>query len=130
MKPSKPVGQALPPKSRIISTMAVCVSLTNGCDRPADRHGLVRLTSVGKPISHGGLRIEWSQRGIAKTVDAWHSTNSGVNGIGYRFETLERRDRLGSALFGNRGTAWTPAQSVAIVCSTTRAWSGRSGTTP
>ena len=34
------------------------------------------------------------------------------------------------ALFGNRGTACTPAQSVAIVCSTTRAWSGKSGTTP
>ena len=37
---------------------------------------------------------------------------------------------LGIALFGNRGTAWTPAQSVAIVCSTTRVWSCRSGTTP
>jgi hypothetical protein len=43
---------------------------------------------------------------------------------------LDRPDRLESALFGNRGTTWTPAQSVAIVCSTTRDWSGRSGTTP
>jgi len=34
------------------------------------------------------------------------------------------------ALFGNRGTALTPAQSVAIVCSTTRVWSDNPGTTP
>ena len=48
----------------------------------------------------------------------------------YCFEARDRADRLVIVLFGNRGTALTPAQSVAIVCSTTRVWSGKSGTTP
>src|SRR5580704_704123 len=56
--------------------------------------------------------------------------DSQVDRSCYCFKARDRPDRLVIALFGNRGTAWTPAQSVAIVCSTTRVWSGKSGTTP
>jgi hypothetical protein len=40
------------------------------------------------------------------------------------FEALNRPDRFVIVLFGKFGTAWTPAQSVAIVCSITKPLSG------
>src|SRR5271169_4702573 len=58
------------------------------------------------------------------------SNSSEVDRSCYSFEALGRLDRLEIALFGNRGTASTPAQSVAIVCSITRVWSDNPGTTP
>lgn len=46
---------------------------------------------------------------------------SGTGNLFYAGAWFSWLERLPVTLFGNRGTAWTPDQSVAIVCSITRA---------
>jgi hypothetical protein len=100
-------------------------------DRCDILHGSGSPASHRREDSHHHLRQ--ARRHNLKRMHRYGTLDLGTSRVDrscYCFVALDRPDRLEIALFGNRGTAWTPAQSVAIVCSTTRVWSDKSGTTP